>query len=94
MLKQKRQMQILELLHRDGEVTVSGLSRSFGVAEMTIRRDLRASAQEAAQYASAAARCPAACLPTIFGRIGKPKTPYWPATTANMQLQKSTIMHP
>jgi len=40
MLKQKRQMQILELLHRDGEATVSALSRSFGVAEMTIRRDL------------------------------------------------------
>lgn len=40
MLKEKRQMQIDELLRRDGEVTIGQLSRMFGVAEMTIRRDL------------------------------------------------------
>lgn len=46
MLKQKRQMQILELLRRDGEVMISRLSRDFGVTEMTIRRDLDRLAQE------------------------------------------------
>ena len=46
MLKEKRQMQIDELLRKDGEVTISQLSRMFGVAEMTIRRDLDTLAQQ------------------------------------------------
>ncbi len=45
MLKQNRQAQILEMLHNDGEVMISKLSRHFGVAEMTIRRDLDSLAQ-------------------------------------------------
>ncbi len=40
MLKEKRIMQILEFLKRDGEVEISMLCRLFNVTDMTIRRDL------------------------------------------------------
>ena len=46
MLKQKRQMQILDRMREDGEVQISRLAQLFGVAEMTIRRDLDALAQQ------------------------------------------------
>jgi DeoR/GlpR family transcriptional regulator of sugar metabolism len=35
-----RRRSILDLLHREGEVTVSGLEERFGVSSMTARRDL------------------------------------------------------
>jgi len=40
MLKEKRLMQILDMLRENGEVEISRLSRLFDVTEMTIRRDL------------------------------------------------------
>jgi DeoR/GlpR family transcriptional regulator of sugar metabolism len=40
MLKDKRLLQILDLLKRDGEVEISVLRNMFDVTEMTIRRDL------------------------------------------------------
>ncbi len=40
MLKEKRLMQIFDMLCRDGEVQISRLSKDFGVTEMTIRRDI------------------------------------------------------
>lgn len=40
MLKEKRLLQILDMLRQNGEVEISQLSRFFGVTEMTIRRDL------------------------------------------------------
>lgn len=40
MLKEKRIMQVLELLKRDGEVEINTLCRMFNVTDMTIRRDL------------------------------------------------------
>ncbi len=41
MLKAERQSQILEIIQRDGNTTVSDLADLFDVSEMTIRRDLR-----------------------------------------------------
>jgi DeoR/GlpR family transcriptional regulator of sugar metabolism len=41
MLKAERQSQILEIIQRDGNTTVSDLAERFEVSEMTIRRDLR-----------------------------------------------------
>lgn len=40
MLKEKRLLQIMELLRRDGEVEINALCRMFGVTDVTIRRDL------------------------------------------------------
>lgn len=40
MLKEKRLLQIFDMLCQNGEVEISQLSRHFGVTEMTIRRDL------------------------------------------------------
>lgn len=45
MLREKRQQQILEQLHRDGAVEISQLCKAFDVTEMTIRRDLDALTQ-------------------------------------------------
>ena len=41
MLKEERQQQILQLLHRDGKVLACELSEMLGTSEDTIRRDLR-----------------------------------------------------
>ncbi|MEG1017621.1 MAG: DeoR/GlpR family DNA-binding transcription regulator, partial [Oscillospiraceae bacterium] len=46
MLKESRCKQIVELLKRDGEVEINSLCRMFGVADMTIRRDLNRLAQD------------------------------------------------
>lgn len=46
MLKEKRLSEIIEMLRRDGEIEVSQLADKFGVADMTIRRDLDSLAQE------------------------------------------------
>lgn len=46
MLKEKRLMQILEILKRDGEVEINTLARIFNVADITIRRDLDSLAKE------------------------------------------------
>lgn len=40
MLKEKRLLEIFDILCQNGEVEISRLSRLFGVTEMTIRRDL------------------------------------------------------
>src|SRR5690349_23360893 len=40
-LKEERQQQILERLHRDGKVLATELSQSFNTSEDTVRRDLR-----------------------------------------------------
>lgn len=40
MLKEKRIMQILDMIMQNGEVEISNLCRIFDVAEMTVRRDL------------------------------------------------------
>ncbi len=40
MLKEKRLLQIFDMLCQNGEVEISQLSHHFGVTEMTIRRDL------------------------------------------------------
>ena len=42
MLTEKRQEEILELLERNGSVTVQELKDKFGASESTIRRDLNA----------------------------------------------------
>ncbi len=39
-LKQERQRRIRQLIEEQGQVRVVDLARQFGVAEMTIRRDL------------------------------------------------------
>lgn len=41
MLQSGRRRQIVDLVQRDGQVTVADLCRLFGVSTMTIRRDLR-----------------------------------------------------
>jgi DeoR/GlpR family transcriptional regulator of sugar metabolism len=41
-----RQLQITELVHSDGELSVDRLAERFGVSGMTIRRDLQALAEE------------------------------------------------
>lgn len=46
MLKQDRQAQILQLLQQQGRVEVRQLCALFGVAKMTIRRDLETLAQQ------------------------------------------------
>ena len=46
MLTTHRKQQILVLLKRDGQVIAKEVSRSMGVSEDTIRRDLREMAQE------------------------------------------------
>lgn len=43
---ERRRILILETLFRDGHVSVHALSQEFGVAEMTVRRDLKQLAQE------------------------------------------------
>jgi DeoR/GlpR family transcriptional regulator of sugar metabolism len=45
-LKEKRIMQIFELLKRDGEVEINVLCRMFNVTDMTIRRDLETLSKE------------------------------------------------
>ena len=40
MLRERRQQEILEELERAGSVSVAALSRSLGVSDMTVRRDL------------------------------------------------------
>ena len=40
MLRERRQQEILEKLERAGSVSVAALSRSLGVSDMTVRRDL------------------------------------------------------
>jgi len=47
-LKEERQQQILEIAQDSRQVTVADLSRRFGVSEVTIRRDLRALAEQGA----------------------------------------------
>src|SRR3712207_6103604 len=39
-LRERRQQEILEELERSGSVLVASLSRSLGVSDMTVRRDL------------------------------------------------------
>src|SRR3954447_7956754 len=46
MLTTHRKQQILSILKRDGQVIAKNVSRSMGVSEDTIRRDLREMAQE------------------------------------------------
>ena len=46
MLREKRLMQILDILKRDGEVEINTLARIFNVADITIRRDLDNLAKE------------------------------------------------
>lgn len=41
MLKEERQQKILRVLHDDGKIVVSDISRSLDISEDTIRRDLR-----------------------------------------------------
>ncbi len=43
---EERQQEILKLINEAGRVTVAGLSRSFGVSEVTIRADLQALASQ------------------------------------------------
>jgi DeoR/GlpR family transcriptional regulator of sugar metabolism len=40
-LRERRQQEILEELERAGSVSVAALSRSLGVSDMTVRRDLK-----------------------------------------------------
>ncbi|MEM1485838.1 DeoR/GlpR family DNA-binding transcription regulator [Oscillospiraceae bacterium PP1C4] len=46
MLREKRLMQIMDLIKRDGQVEISNLCRMFNVTDMTIRRDLDNLARE------------------------------------------------
>lgn len=46
MKKSERCLAILEILQKQHEVSVSDLSKQFGISEMTVRRDLNALAQQ------------------------------------------------
>jgi len=56
MLKEERQLRILEMLRVEGKLVATDLSEALGVSEDTVRRDLRELAEAGSSSGSTAAR--------------------------------------
>jgi DeoR/GlpR family transcriptional regulator of sugar metabolism len=77
-LKEERQQLILESIQQDKKVTVSDLSKRFGISEVTIRRDL----QELASSGQ--------LLRTHRGALAARQAPPEPPVVQRMHLQRIT----
>jgi len=74
MLKEERQLRILEELHDNRQVAVADLSRRLGVSEVTIRRDLREMDEQGRlrrAHGGAVAAAPALPEPPVVQRLAR-----------------------